>query len=165
MLIWLKKTEHYKKKIIFIYKNGKEILTSGNFEIEQNKFYRPITPIFGGGIHIENVLVSNKTSFDEKNFKYFIGHLNNGNKVKSLNIMLPKTTTFVKGYHRQTKWMYCLIKDNNLLEKHNTIWDKVSADMRKKNDGEPVYNKNYLKTNIKSHGNEVKNFFDKKFIT
>ena len=132
MLIWLKKTEHYKKKIIFIYKNGKEILTSGNFEIEQNKFYRPITPIFGGGIHIENVLVSNKTSFDEKNFKYFIGHLNNGNKVKSLNIMLPKTTTFVKGYHGQTKWMYFLIKDNNLLEKYNTIWDKVSADIRKK---------------------------------
>ena len=46
--------------------------------------------------------------------------------------MLPKTTTFVKGYHGQTKWMYFLIKGNNLLEKYNTIWDKVSADIRKK---------------------------------
>ena len=28
------------KKFIFIYKNGKEILTFGAIEIEQNKFYR-----------------------------------------------------------------------------------------------------------------------------
>ena len=36
------------------------------------------------------VLVSNKISFDEKNYKYFIGYLHNDNKVKPLHIMLPK---------------------------------------------------------------------------
>ena len=47
---------------------------------------------------IEKVLVSNKTSFGEKNYKHFIGYLDNGNKVKPLNIMLPKTSAYVKGY-------------------------------------------------------------------
>ena len=51
--------------------------------------------------------------------------------------------------------MYFLIEDDYLLEKYNTIWDKVSADIKKGFDSEPVYNKNYLKTKIKSHGNEV----------
>ena len=64
--------------------------------------------------------------------------------------MLPKTTAYVKNYDGQTKWMYFLIKDDVLFEKYNTIQDKVSADIKNEFDGEPVYNKNYLKTIIKS---------------
>ena len=46
--------------------------------------------------------------------------------------MLPKVKTYVKSYDGQTKWMYFLIEDDDLLEKCNTIWDKVSADIKKK---------------------------------
>ena len=45
--------------------------------------------------------------------------------------MLPKTSTFVKGYDGQTKWTYFLIEDDELLEKYNTIWDRVSTDIKK----------------------------------
>ena len=55
-----------------------------------------------------------------------------------------------------------LIEDDNLLEKYNTIWDKVSADIKKELDGEPVYNKELLKTKIKSHDHEVIDFYYKK---
>ena len=47
------------------------------------------------------------------------------NKVKPLHIMLTKTSAYVKSYDGQTKWMYFLIEDNDLLERYNTIWDKV----------------------------------------
>ena len=36
--------------------------------------------------------------------------------------------------------MYFLIENDELLEKYNTIWDKVSADIKKEFDREPVYN-------------------------
>ena len=72
--------------------------------------------------------------------------------------MLPKTSAYVKSYDGQVKWMYFQIEDNELLEKYSTIWDKVSADIKKEFDSEPVYNKSYLKTKIKSHGNEVTDF-------
>ena len=58
--------------------------------------------------------------------------------------------------------MYFFIEDDDLLEKYNTIWDKVNADIKKEFDKEAVYSKNYLKTKIKSHGNEVTDFYDKK---
>ena len=45
--------------------------------------------------------------------------------------MLPKTSAYVKIYDGQIKWMYFLIEDNDLLEKCNTIWDKVSADIKR----------------------------------
>ena len=55
--------------------------------------------------------------------------------------MLPKRRAYVKSYDVQTKWMYFLLEDDNLLEKYNTIWDKVSTDIKKEFDREPVYNK------------------------
>ena len=56
----------------------------------------------------------------------------NDHKVKPLHIMLPKTSALVKSYDEQTKWMYFSIENDDLLEKYNTIWDKVSADIKKK---------------------------------
>ena len=49
-----------------------------------------------------------------------------------------------------------LIKDDNVPGKCNTIWDEVSADIIKEFDNEPVYDK------IKSHDDEVTDFYDKK---
>ena len=60
--------------------------------------------------------------------------------------------------------MCFLIEDDNLLEKYNTFWDKISADIKKELDSEPVYNKKFLKTKIKSHGDEVTDFYDKKIL-
>ena len=61
-----------------------------------------------------------------------------------------------------------LFKNNNIINiiqnniQNNTIWDKVSADIKKEFDREPVYNKNYLNTKIKSHSEEVRDFYDEK---
>ena len=54
------------------------------------------------------------------------------------------------------------IEVDDLLKKCSTTWNKVSADVEKEFDSEPVYNKEFLKTKIKSHGDEVANFYDKK---
>ena len=45
----------------------------------------------------------------------------NDNRVKPLHIMLPKTSAYVKINVGQTKLMYFLIEDDDLLKKYNTI--------------------------------------------
>ena len=97
----------------------------------------------------------------KENYKCFIGHFYNDNKVKPWHIMLPKTSVYVKCYDGETKWLFFLIEDDDLWEKFNTIWDKVSADVKKKFDSDPAYNKSFLRTKIKSHGDEIKDFSDK----
>ena len=37
-------------------------------------------------------------------------------KVKPLNIMLPKISAYVKSHDGQTKWMYFLIEEDDLLK-------------------------------------------------
>ena len=56
-----------------------------------------------------------------------------------------------------------LIEGDDILEKYNIIWDKVSADIKKEFDSKRVYHKNFLKTKIKSHGDKATDFYDKEF--
>ena len=118
-----------------------------------------------GDIDFEKVLVSNQIPFGGKNYKYFIGYLYSGNKIKALNIMLPKTSAYIKSYAGKIKWMY-FFNEDDLLKKYNTIWNKVSADIEEEFDNELVYNKEMLKPKIRSPGDEVTDFYDeKKFKT
>ena len=71
MLILSNKTEHYKT---FSYiKMGKKILTFGNIEIEKKNLPSKDS-YFLEDVDIEKLLVSNKISLGEKNYKYFIGY-------------------------------------------------------------------------------------------
>ena len=94
----------------------------------------------GEGVDIKKVLFSNNIPSGEKNYKYFIGYFYDTHKVKPLH-MLPKTSIYVKSDDGQTKWMYFLIEDDDLLGKYITICDKASADIKKEFDSESVYNK------------------------
>ena len=72
--------------------------------------------------------------------------------------MFPKTRAYVKIYYGQTSF---LIKDDDLLEKYNTIWDKLSADIQIQFDREPVQNNKFLKDKRKSYDDEATVFHDK----
>ena len=59
--------------------------------------------------------------------------------------MFPKTKTYVKSYNSQTKWIYLLIEDHDLMEKYNnTVCDKVNADIKKEFHSKLVYNERIL---------------------
>ena len=79
----------------------------------------------------------------KKNYKCFIGYLYNDCKVKLLHIIPPKTRAYLKHYDGQTKQINILIEHEDLLEKYNTICGKISVDIKKERDNEPVYNKKF----------------------
>ena len=104
------------------------------------------SPIFLEDLDINNVLVSNKISSGEKNYKYFIGFLSDDYKIKPVHTMPSKTSVHVKSYDCQTTLTYFLIKNDDLL---------------KKIDSKPVYNKKVFRSKIKSHADETTNFLGK----
>ena len=85
----------------------KEILTFGILKFKNNFFCNKI-PILLKGVDIEKVLVFSTIFFGEKNYKYFIEYLYSYNKVKPLDIMLPKTSAYVNSYEGQTKCIFWL---------------------------------------------------------
>ena len=110
---------------------GEETLTFGDVDIEKNNFCGHKCPIISKVVDIVKVIGSNKTSYAEEYSKYFIGHLYDDCKVKPLHIIFPKTSVYVKSFDGQAKWMYFLTKDNDLLEKYDTVWVKFSAEIKK----------------------------------
>ena len=129
------------KKIIFIYKNGqRNFCVWWYWNFKKINFTAKKSPIVLKDVDVKKVLVSNKISSGEKNYKYFIGF-----KVKLLRIMLAKTSAYRKSYDGQTKWMYFLIEDDD--------WRGCTDIIIEVNF--------FLKTKIKSHGDEVTDFYYK----
>ena len=102
---------------------GKEALTFADTEIKKkkkkSKFYLHKATNFLKDVDIEKV--PTRFLLAKRNYKYFIGYLHNNYKVKPLHRMLPKTRAYVKRYSGQTKLLYFLIQDDDLLERSNTI--------------------------------------------
>ena len=55
--------------------------------------------------------------------------------------------------------MSFLIKDNELLEKYNEIWEKVKNSIKKEFECEPVFNEKYLKAKIKAYNGKINTNF------
>ena len=56
--------------------------------------------------------------------------------------------------------MSFLLKNNELLEKFNEIWDKVSKIIKKKFDSAPIYIEKYLRTKMISYEGKVSTNFN-----
>ena len=70
-------------------------------------------------------------SSNGKNYKYFIGYKIDDYKIKTLCIMLPKTSGYVKSYDTETRWVFLL---KLIVQKSNSI---------KTPDCEPIYHKTF----------------------
>ena len=139
---------------------GAEILTFGHTEIEKNRFCCCKRHFFLQDVDISNVLVSDEISSGKKNYTYFLGYLYDDYKIKSLHVMLAKTSTYVKSYAGQTKLMYFLNEDDNFFKKYNATWDKVRADMKKRI-WWTCLQLIKKKKKVKSNGDEVTDLYDK----
>ena len=123
----------------------KTFIKFGGMEIEKQKFHqhkRPVSIQILIIIDIDKIVVSNKVSFGEKGFKYFIGYKDA--KIRLLYIFPPKMSAYRRDFD-ETKYMFLLIKDDELLEKSNEIWEKVKNSIKREFDSKPVYNEKYLK--------------------
>ena len=72
-------------------------------------------------------------------------------------------TGYVKHFD-SNKTMSFRVSDNKLLKKYTKIWGRISNLMNIKSDSEPVYGDNdkYIKTKIKSYGDEINTNFQGK---
>ena len=99
--------------------------------INKHKFHQQKSTIFKYDVESNKIVVSNKFPFGKNGFRYFIGYKNYYEKVMSFCILFPKMTGYRKHFD-ETKCIRFLIKDDELLEKYNKIWDQVSNIIEKK---------------------------------
>ena len=105
-----------------------EITKLDDIETEKQKFHPHKETFSINNIHTNKIAISNKVSFGKKGFKYFIGN-KDAKKIWPLCIFLPKMTAHRKDFD-ETKFILFLIKDHELLEKSNEIWEKLKDSLK-----------------------------------
>ena len=95
-------------------------------------------------INVNQIVVSDKFNHSNGDFKYFIGY-KEGEIVKPLCIILPQMSGYIKYFENGGKNMPFVIKDDDVLDKYNEIWDKIKETLSIKFHSMPVYDKQYKK--------------------
>ena len=102
--------------------------------------------------------MSDKFKHSDDGFKYFIGY-KEGEIVKPLCIILPQMTGYIKYFENGGKNMSFVIKDDDVLDKYNEIWDKIKETLSIKFHSMPVYDEKYIKAKVREFNGVIKTNF------
>ena len=86
---------------------------------------------------VDQIVVSDKFKHNNEGFKYFIGY-QEGEIVKPLCIILPQISGYIKYFENGSKNMSFLIKNDEVWEKQDKIWDMIKDKLGINSHSEPV---------------------------
>ena len=117
---------------------SEKTLKSDNIKVNKNEFQKSKQPIHLDLISVDQIVVSDKFKHNDDDFKYFIGY-KEGEIVKPLCIILLQMSGYIKYFENGGKSMSFMVKDDNVLDKYNKIWDKIKNKLNIKFHSIPVY--------------------------
>ena len=90
--------------------------------------------------------------------KFFIGH-QQSEIVTPLCIILPQMSGYIKYFENGGKNSSFLIKDDNVLNKYNKIWNVIKNKLNIKFHSMPIYDKTYIKVKVREFDVKIKTNF------
>ena len=93
----------------------------------------------------------------DEGFKYFIGY-QKGEIIKPFCIILPQMSGYIK-YLKMGQNMSFLIKDDEVWEKYEQIWDVIKNKLGIKFHSKPIYEQKYLKAKVREFDGVIKTNF------
>ena len=79
-------------------------------------------------VNVDQIVVADKFKHSDEGFKYFIGYQED-EIVKPLCIILPQMSGYIKYFENGGKNMSFMVKDDDVLDKYNKIWDKIKKSL------------------------------------
>ena len=136
---------------------SEKTLKFNNIRLNKKEFHKSKQPTDLDLISTAQIVVSDKFKLSDNGFKYFIGH-NEGKIIKPSCIVLPQMTGYIKYFENGGKMSFA-IKDDNVLDKYNEIWDKIKETLSIKFHSMPVYVEKYIKAKVKEFNGLIKTNF------
>ena len=137
---------------------SEKTLKFDNIRVNKKEFHKSKQPIDLKSVNVDQIVVSDKYKHSDDGFKYFIGY-KEGEIVKPLCIILPQMTRYMKYFEKGEKNMPFVIKDDDVLNKYNEIWDKIKETLSIKFHSMPVYDEKYIKAKVREFNGVIKTNF------
>ena len=128
---------------------SEKTLKLNNIRLNEKEFHKSKQPVDLMPVNVYQIVVSDKFKHSNQGFKYFIGY-QKYEIVKPLCIILPQMSGYIKYFENGGKNMSFLIKNDEVWDKYNQIWDW---------DSEPVYEYKYLKAKVREFDGVIKTNF------
>ena len=162
------KKEALKNKCFFLFfyflffflniKMTEKRLKFNNIKLNKKEFHESKERIDLLSVDLDQMVVSYKFKHNGEGFKHFIGYLENG-IVKPLCIFLPQMDGHKKCFENGSKNMSFLIKDDEVWDKYDKIWDVIKDKLDIKFHSEPVYEYKHLKAKVREFNGMIKTNF------
>ena len=120
---------------------NEKTLTFNNIKVNKKEFHKSKQAIDLDSVTVDQIVVSDKFKHSEGGCKYFIGY-EEGEIVKPLCIILPQMSIYIKYFENSRKDMSFLIKNDEVWEKYEKIWDVIKNKLGIKFYSGAIYEKN-----------------------
>ena len=137
---------------------SEKTLKFNNIRLHRKEFHKSKEPIDLLSVNVDHIVVSDKFKRNNEGFKHFIGYLKGG-IVKPWCIILPQLSGYIKYFENGGKNMSFLIKDDEVWDKYDKIWDVIKNKLNIKFHSEPVYEYKYLKAKVREFDGVIKTNF------
>ena len=137
---------------------SEKTLKFDNIRVNKKEFHKSKQPIKLDFVNINQIVISDKFKHSDDGFKYFIGY-KEGEIVKPLCIMLPQMSGYIKYFENGGKSMSFMLKNDDMLDKYNEIWDKIKETLNVKFHSMSVYDEKYIKAKIREFNGVIKTKF------
>ena len=137
---------------------NEKTLKFDNIRVNKKEFHKSKKSINLDLANVDQTVISDKFKHSDDSFKYFIGY-KEGEIVKPLCIILPQMSGYIKYFENGGKNMYFMIKNDDVLDKYNNIWDKIKGKLNIKFHSMSVYVKIYMRAKVREFNSVTKTNF------
>ena len=122
---------------------SEKTLKFNNTRLDKKEFHKSKQqPINLQLVNVDQILVSEKSNQNDDVSKYFIGY-KEGEIVKPLCIILPQMSGYIKHFEDGGKNISFMVKNDDMLDKYNKIWNKIKKTLSIKFHSMPIYDEKW----------------------
>ena len=126
--------------------------------VNKKQFHKSKQPINLDLVNLDQIVISGKFKLCDDSFKCFTGYKED-EVVKPSCIILSLMSGYIKCVKNRGKNMSFVIKDDDVLDKYNEIWNKIKKILNIKFHSMPVYDEKYIKVKEREFNGVIKTNF------
>ena len=123
--------------------------------LNKNDSHKSKQPINLMSVNVDQIVVCDKFKHNNEGFKYFFGY-QESEIVKPCRIFLPQMSGYIKYFENWAKKYVFMIKDDEVWEKHQQIWDMIKNKLSIKFHSKPIYQRKYLQAKVREFDCKLK---------
>ena len=134
---------------------SEKTLKFNNIRVNKKELHKSKQPIDLMSVNVDQLVISDKFKHSDEGFKYLIGYQED-EIVKPSCIILPQMSGYIKYFKNGGKNTSIFVRDDNILDIYNKIWNVVKNKVNIKFHSMPVYDETYIKVKVREFDGEIK---------